>query len=259
MHPPHHIVPAPHLQVFAVREALVEMVLSVPSCQLAATPFYSITAALVAVAYLISVLVPSIYVSEALADEIEAGWAPAGRAHGSCRRSCICCCPCLRLASRSVSASMQRRPTPASLALVRRVCLRWWGRQQPSSSRTSSPPWWCSSASPAQPSVQVRARHVGTAEGSRGGGGGPARSLQQVGTKCPDIICSGSAAQQHITACLGLLPNGMRSLVALCMALANPHRSPSHLHGAGAYGLLGLGALMSATAIYNHIIGAELE
>lgn len=92
-----------------------------------------------------------------------------------------------------------------------------------------------------------------------GGGGGPARSLQQVGTKCPDIICSGSAAQQHITACLGLLPNGMRSLVALCMALANPHRSPSHLHGAGAYGLLGLGALMSATAIYNHIIGAELE
>lgn len=53
---------ARHPQVFAVREALVEMTLSVPSCSLAALPFYSITAALVALAYLISVLVPSIYV-----------------------------------------------------------------------------------------------------------------------------------------------------------------------------------------------------
>lgn len=50
-------------QVWAVREALVEMTLGAPSQSLRALPFYGITAALVALAYLISVLVPSIYVS----------------------------------------------------------------------------------------------------------------------------------------------------------------------------------------------------
>ncbi|KAL4427706.1 hypothetical protein ABPG75_001795 [Micractinium tetrahymenae] len=49
------------LKVWAVREALIEMTLNVPSQTLGALPFYSITAALVALAYLISVLVPSIY------------------------------------------------------------------------------------------------------------------------------------------------------------------------------------------------------
>ncbi|EFN57306.1 hypothetical protein CHLNCDRAFT_51413 [Chlorella variabilis] len=49
------------LKVWAVREAVVEMVVQRPAAHLPPGPFYAITAALVALAYFISVLVPSIY------------------------------------------------------------------------------------------------------------------------------------------------------------------------------------------------------
>lgn len=49
--------------MWAVRENLAELALGVPAVQLAATPFYGLTALLVAAAFGISILVPSIYVS----------------------------------------------------------------------------------------------------------------------------------------------------------------------------------------------------
>jgi hypothetical protein len=49
--------------VWAVRDALCELLVGVPAHNLSAGPFYCATLLLVAAAYAISVMVPSIYVS----------------------------------------------------------------------------------------------------------------------------------------------------------------------------------------------------
>ena len=51
------------MQVWAVREAVCELIFGHAAERLVAVPFYTVTYLLVAGAYLISVLVPSIYVS----------------------------------------------------------------------------------------------------------------------------------------------------------------------------------------------------
>jgi hypothetical protein len=72
------------LKVWAVREALVEMVVQRPAAELAAGPFYCLTAALVLAAYLVSVLVPSIYVSGAPAGGQPPPTECALWGHGAC-------------------------------------------------------------------------------------------------------------------------------------------------------------------------------
>ena len=58
------LLPLPcFLQVWAVRDVLCELLLGVPAHNLSAGPFYGATLLLVAAAYAISVMVPSIYVS----------------------------------------------------------------------------------------------------------------------------------------------------------------------------------------------------
>lgn len=62
------LLPLPcFLQVWAVRDALCELLLGVPAHNLSAGPFYGATLLLVAAAYAISVMVPSIYVSASAA------------------------------------------------------------------------------------------------------------------------------------------------------------------------------------------------
>lgn len=58
-----HTPPPVPLQVWAVRENVCELALGLPALQLAAVPFYGLTALLVAAAFGLSILVPSIYVS----------------------------------------------------------------------------------------------------------------------------------------------------------------------------------------------------
>jgi hypothetical protein len=53
--------------VWAVRDALCELLLGVPAHNLSAGPFYGATLLLVVAAYAISVMVPSIYVSASAA------------------------------------------------------------------------------------------------------------------------------------------------------------------------------------------------
>lgn len=57
----HALLPSPP-QVWAVRENLVELALGIPVLRLSRKAFYGLTALLVAAAYGISILVPSIYV-----------------------------------------------------------------------------------------------------------------------------------------------------------------------------------------------------
>lgn len=78
-------------QVWAVREAVCELAFGHEAGRLAATPFYITTYLLVAGAYLISVLVPSIYVSlnkwggEAL---VPAWQGSASASHGKGEQRC---------------------------------------------------------------------------------------------------------------------------------------------------------------------------
>ena len=55
------VLAATNVQVWAVRESVCELALGVPALQLAAGPFYCSTALLVAAAFGISIMVPSIY------------------------------------------------------------------------------------------------------------------------------------------------------------------------------------------------------